>query len=257
MQTNDSGSLFTGMVRRQANKVYALPCASQTLALANLEAFSSEFEAHCGVDKVALAHVYCHEYYMQISKLYQLLTIALGAACVGAGCPPCAPRSPIRPIDHACLPAGCSPDDLPLFRQDITTPNVQIATVESFASEQNDPETVKKMLNDLKNKAQTTGADAVIRVKMLHQNLHGFVENPRTPFFSVKQDDWKRYFFHGVAVKYLDRTAREPEEVPERHLASPPILPGDQLKPEHAGTLKVSPQSVPQPLFPQAQPPSR
>jgi uncharacterized protein YbjQ (UPF0145 family) len=141
-----------------------------------------------------------------MNALTRFLVAALAAAGILAiaGCSTCN-RPPIRPIDHACLPAGQSPADIPLLPGDVETDRVEIAKIDSFACKDLDADAVRRMMEDLKAKARVAGADAVIRVQRLHNLREGFISNPNTPFPSVMQGEWKEYFFRGTAVKYTGR----------------------------------------------------
>lgn len=154
------------------------------------------------------------------NRLFKLAAISLVGALVAA----CTPtRAPIRPIDHACLPAGTSPADIALYRQDIDAEYLQIAYLDSFFCQDPGEKEVKDMLDDLKAKARIAGADAVIRVKMLSDVRSGALDNPRTPFRSMEQGEWKEKFFRGIAIKYLRQPEGEPAAVPEHELGPPPV----------------------------------
>lgn len=203
------------------------------------------------------------------------LTSIFLLTAVIAACQTCGNKPAIRPIDKACLPAGRSPSQIQLYREDVEAPHRQIAYIDSCKSEvcypkdktkaKNkdteqliEPEEVRKMLEDLKAKARSIGADAVVRVKMEHNRRTGFVENPETPFWSVKQDESRQYFFHGIAIKFDNAADIEhPGELRARNLASPQPTQADQLVPERAGTLPIKPNSVPQAGNPSIQGPKR
>lgn len=131
------------------------------------------------------------------------------AATMLAGCShsaPCGPKNPVRRIDHACLPAGQSPAEIPVMAG--LPPGdadfVEIAHVDSFSREPgDDPAAKREQFADLQAKARAAGADAVVRVRKLHTRQEGFINNPRTPFPSVMQGETKREFYRGVAIKYV------------------------------------------------------
>lgn len=211
---------------------------------------------------------------MRTKTLWNIVVAAaFGAAALSlAGCNTCTSRPPIRAIDHACLPAGGAPTkgDIELYRGDIDAQYVQVATIDSFvcdASSDTDypvkepskptvsAENVRKMLEDLKGKGRAAGADALIRVKMLHRVRTGFKNNPRTPFPSVEQGEWRDYFMRGIAIKYLKRPKGTPAFVPESQL--PP--PQSAVAPPRPswGTLSIPAFTTPQPVAPQVQAPER
>ena len=142
-----------------------------------------------------------------------LFLCTVGTAVLLAGCSTtCGGRAPVRAIDQAHLPAPRNYSDLPLYRRDIDTEYVEIASIDSVVMPRNDTDSVKCMLEDLKAKACAAGADAVVKVQLLEQKKRGFVNNPRTPFPSWKQGEWQEYFFRGTGIKYVCRPKGEPGE---------------------------------------------
>jgi hypothetical protein len=197
-------------------------------------------------------------------KPLPLLTITvIAAGCLYGCCSPCGSREPVRPVDRACLPAGTSPAEIPLYRGDVEARYRVIATIDSFACSQCEtkdgiePEVIQEMMRDLQEKARAAGADALIRVKLLSNKVSGFKENPRTPFWSVMQGQWEEPFFRGVAIKYEQPMAGEPRAIPERTPGPLPVLPQDRPLPVRAGTLPIDPLAVPQPVHPQVEAPRR
>jgi len=139
--------------------------------------------------------------------------VALGGCSLNAACPG---KSPVRSIDHACLPAGTSPANIPVMAglPPGDADYVEIAHVDSFTCEAPQPEasgakppadTASKdaQFADLQAKARAAGADAVINTRKLSARREGFINNPRTPFPSVMQGETKLQFYRGVAIKYV------------------------------------------------------
>ena len=81
----------------------------------------------------------------------------------------------------------------------------ELGIVESSRAKKLTPEVTSQMMSELQQQASMLRADAVIEVRRLADRHEGFVNNPRTPFPSVMQGEWKTYFFRGTAVKYLNR----------------------------------------------------
>ncbi|MCX7625186.1 MAG: hypothetical protein N2Z21_03120 [Candidatus Sumerlaeaceae bacterium] len=79
----------------------------------------------------------------------------------------------------------------------------EVGVVESSRAKKLTPDVTAQMMKDLQNKAALLGADAVIDVHRLADRHEGFVNNPRTPFPSVMQGEWKTYFFRGTAVRFV------------------------------------------------------
>lgn len=143
-----------------------------------------------------------------------LIAMPISGEPLEIGSRSCCEKPPIRPIDKTCLPAGTSPKVVPLYRADVAAKHQQIAYIDSFVAFDNCTDTVQKQLKDLEAKARTTGADALIRVRLLRNRVIGYKENPYTPFFDVMQGESEDYFFRAIAIKYLEPVPEEPEMVP-------------------------------------------
>lgn len=81
----------------------------------------------------------------------------------------------------------------------------ELGIVESSRAKNLTPDVTAKMMKELQEQAAALGADAVVDVRRLADRHEGFVNNPRTPFPSVMQGEWKTYFFRGTAVRFVDR----------------------------------------------------
>lgn len=124
----------------------------------------------------------------------------------------CGDKPAIRSIDRTCLPAGAPRPDLPLYNSDLAEHYQEVATVDSFVSDDKCEDVTRRQLQDLQAKGQSIGADAMIRVRLLANNVRGWKENPETPFFSVKQGETQDYFFRATAIKYLHWPKGEPKQ---------------------------------------------
>lgn len=153
----------------------------------------------------------------------------------------------IRPIDRACLPAGTSPaGEVPLYRENVAALHAEVAVIDSFAADVKDAPTVQAQLEDIQCKARLAGADAVVRVRPLTHELFGFVNNPNTPFPSVMQDETKKYFFRGTAIKYQEPVTKEPARI---EVTQAPLPPG-AIPPPQTGRDRVIPVPFSSPLGP-------
>ncbi|MEI7635313.1 MAG: hypothetical protein WCK47_13655 [bacterium] len=128
-----------------------------------------------------------------------------------AGCAVETPRAPVRSIDHACLPAGAPNRHIKAFKGDIPAQCIEIANVDSFIACNMNEAAANKMLTDIRAKGATLGADALVRVALLHNRRQGFVDQPRTPFRSWTQGETREYFMRGVAVRF-ERVEKLPRE---------------------------------------------
>lgn len=129
----------------------------------------------------------------------------------------------IRPIDGHCLPAGVSPPEIPLYQGEIATNHAKIATIDSFAADCKDEATVREQLLDLQRKARLAGADALTHVRPLSHKLYGFLNDPNTPFPSVRQGSSEMYFFRATAIKYQEPVVGDP---PRIEVKEPPLPAG-------------------------------
>lgn len=164
-----------------------------------------------------------------------LVLCSLGAVPAMAQIDCCGDKPPIRSIDRTCLPAGAPRPDLPLYGSDLAEKYVEIANVDSFISTDKCEDTTRYQLKDLQAKGQTIGADALIRVRLLANNIRGWQENPDTPFWSVKQGESKDFFFRATAIKYVEWPKAEPKPMPMKKSAAPvatqtsPLIDTNQL----------------------------
>lgn len=148
------------------------------------------------------------------------LTIITIFAVVGTTAPTlaqtacCGHNPAIRAIDHTCLPAGAPRPELPIYMTDLNEKYQEIATIDSFITDNKCMDTLVKQARDVQTKGQAVGADAVIRVRSLSNKITGFKENPDTPFFSVRQGESNDYFVRGTAIKYLVWPKAEPQALP-------------------------------------------
>jgi hypothetical protein len=112
--------------------------------------------------------------------------------------------------------------EVALVKGDIANEYVQIAYVDSMVLPKPDRESSRYMREDLRKKARSLGADAVIRVKMLSRKKEGFVNDPTTPFCSFRQGESEDYFLRGVAVKYVcpQEVGDTPDEIKDEQPAT-------------------------------------
>jgi hypothetical protein len=148
------------------------------------------------------------------ARVLRLLACAAVAFMFPAGCATMGPdKPPVRPVDHACLAAGPTNRYVPAYAAAVPFDAIEIATVDSFAADARDARTVESMLADLRAKGAATGADALMRVRMLHDRQRGYVNNPRTPFPSVMPGETKWFFLRASAVKWTKPVKGLPREV--------------------------------------------
>ncbi len=132
-----------------------------------------------------------------------LCAVVFANALLFTGCAS-GPRE-IQRVDPREIRPARSPRNVELLSKSPDQPYHEIAVVDSFRAKKLDAEVTSRMMEDLQKKAAALGADAVINVRRLADRHEGFVSNPRTPFPSVMQGEWKTYFFRGTAVRYTKR----------------------------------------------------
>jgi len=128
----------------------------------------------------------------------------LAVAALGMGGCSSAPRE-VHVFDPHNVRPACRPESVELLTRKPSQPYREIAVVDSFRAKKLDADTTARMMEDLRKKAAALGADAVVEVRRLEDRHEGFMNNPRTPFPSVMQGEWKTYFFRGTAVRYDGR----------------------------------------------------
>ena len=121
-------------------------------------------------------------------------------------------------------------EEIKLFVNDVQRPHVALAVVESFSRRETDTETKRQQLLDLRQRARDLGADAIVNVRFLNNEIRGFVVDEAVPFRSYRQGRYEMYFLRGTAIKYLEVDAAEGETSMDSVTATPmPEGPTDEL----------------------------
>lgn len=153
-----------------------------------------------------------------VAALLLVSTSSVKADTVGDYMPPA-----VRSIDRTCLPAGPIKPAVPMFLGDLNEKYQEIANIDSYVAMDKCEATTKLQLKDLQAKGQAVGADALIRVRILKNDIQGWKENPDTPFFSVHQGGSSDYFYRATAIRYLRPPVGEPEEMGVKVAVSSPV----------------------------------
>jgi hypothetical protein len=132
---------------------------------------------------------------LSVKCVLALLAVVLVAGCAGS-------NPTVRVYNPGGIRPPVSPGSVELLKGKPNRKYTELGVVDSFRAKQLTPEETSQMMTDLQHKAASLGADAVIDVRRLADRHEGFVNNPRTPFPSVMQGEWKEYFFRGTAVRY-------------------------------------------------------
>lgn len=110
------------------------------------------------------------------------------------------------------FPPKVSAEEVRLYVTPVRRPHIEVAYVQSFADISQDTETRRAQLRELRETARRVGADAVMEVRQMKNQVRGFVQDERTPFRSYTQDRYDMHFFRGIAVRFV-----EDEEEAARH----------------------------------------
>jgi hypothetical protein len=129
-----------------------------------------------------------------------LLVTLLFAATMISACG--TPR--VNRLTDERFPAVPADQEVKLYVNEVQRPHVKIAQVQSFADPNQDADTKRRQLQELRDTARDLGADAVMSVTQLNQQVRGMVRDERTPFPSLRQGTLDRYFLRGVAIRYVE-----------------------------------------------------
>jgi hypothetical protein len=114
----------------------------------------------------------------------------------------CFPASRVHYISEQRYRPNGSANNVRLYVNTVAEPHVRIAHVNSFAAQKDDEETRRRQLEDLRKRAWSLGADAVVEVKRLRNKGQGWVIDEQVPFTAYQQGRYRQYFLRGVAIRY-------------------------------------------------------
>jgi hypothetical protein len=101
-----------------------------------------------------------------------------------------------------------------------------IATIDSIAVRANDPQTTARQEADLRKKAASIGATAVINISPRTMRTRGFERDPNTPFPAWRLGSGQSTFLRGLAVTYIPPGGQTVNTAPR------PQLPPENLTPD-------------------------
>ncbi|MCC5876837.1 MAG: hypothetical protein JJU11_11510 [Candidatus Sumerlaeia bacterium] len=102
------------------------------------------------------------------------------------------------------FPPKADPAEVRLYVNQVRRPHIKLAHVQSFAEVSRDNDVRRDQLRDIRETAAKVGADAVMEIRQMNNQVRGFVQDERTPFRSYTQDRYQTYFLRGVAIKFVD-----------------------------------------------------
>lgn len=135
--------------------------------------------------------------------LQRILRIATLSILVGTFAS-CANHHVYRLTDKK-YPKTPATQDVKLYANDVTQPYVMLAYINSFEAFNATPDTRRLQLQDLQKRARKLGADAVINVTQLENDIKGFKRDEMTPFPSPEHGEWGETFLRGTAIKYATK----------------------------------------------------
>lgn len=123
----------------------------------------------------------------------------------------CAARKVYRLTDKkfASTPAS---QEIKLYVNEVQRPHVKIAHVESFSERVESADIKRDQLQDLTKRARSLGADAIINIRQMRNNVRGVVVDEAVPFRAYRQGEYELVFLRGTAIKFTgDESATEEE----------------------------------------------
>lgn len=89
-----------------------------------------------------------------------------------------------------------------IFAGKVQRPHVEIAIIESYAYDIDDPLTREAQLEQLRETARELGADAVDSLRILAKQVDGYTMDERAPAPAFKQGEYPMFFMRGRALVY-------------------------------------------------------
>lgn len=102
----------------------------------------------------------------------------------------------------------------------------KVASISSIRDTKFTEPEINAMLADLRKQGAQAGVDAVTNIRVLHDWRRGFINNPRTPFYSRMQGTENLYFLRGDGVRFADGKAPAAREAKASDFAGQPLPKG-------------------------------
>ncbi|CAN5454894.1 hypothetical protein BH09SUM1_BH09SUM1_19180 [soil metagenome] len=125
------------------------------------------------------------------------LLLAVSILCSGCGV-----KHRYMLTDQKFAPTA-SNEEIKLFVNEVKRPHIEIAYVQSTPNREKDTMTRRQQLEELQVEARKVGADAVMGVRQLNNQVRGAVIDEAVPFRSYRQGQYKLYFLRGTAIKFV------------------------------------------------------
>ena len=144
-----------------------------------------------------------------MNRLLRLGLLAVVAVGLLAGCS----RARVHSLSLYEYPSKPRGYEMEAYFGEVEQLYVPIAIIDSAPRDVVNDETREKMLAEVKRAARKIGADALHKVRFIGGEGAGYVEDPATPFPSLKQGPYEMNYLRAEAIKFPD---------PERDAASQP-----------------------------------
>jgi uncharacterized protein YbjQ (UPF0145 family) len=115
----------------------------------------------------------------------------------------CATRRRHMLTDERYAPTPAA-QEIKLYVNEVRRPHIRIAIVQSFSEPEPDAARKREMLEALTTEARKIGADAVMNVRQLKNQVRGAVVDEAVPFRSYRQGRYDMAFMRGTAIRFVD-----------------------------------------------------
>lgn len=155
------------------------------------------------------------------SKLWRLIPGLLAVVLLLAACT----TDRVFWLTEDRYPALPPNSEVRLFSAELNRPHVRIALVQSFADPRRSQEVRRRQIDDLRRRARSVGADAVMEIRLLRNRVRGPVTDEAVPFPAVRQGRYETFFLRGVAIRFTDppTTGTLGAPPPDGPDAAPPV----------------------------------
>lgn len=150
------------------------------------------------------------------SRIMRWTPIALALTLLATGCMLPPRRVDVRLYEPDTLfgssfPALPDSAEVELWDGDALSPGIEIAIISSTRVPEQSRETVEGLVEEMKDRARSLGANAITNIRMETVEIRGMVTDPRVPFTAFKQGEFELYFLRGTAFRYTDADGATPE----------------------------------------------
>lgn len=132
------------------------------------------------------------------SAVFLSLAALMVAAVFAAGCQ----SSRVQRLNPESYPASSLPADIRLYIEAPQREHVEIAWIDSFASLSDDRQTKQRQLEQLRRRAASLGANALVEIAYLSERHRGMVIDTSVPFTAWEPGSAEPGFIRGKAIRF-------------------------------------------------------